>query len=100
MNIKEIQYSAFFICTLMVLIHLKNMPNEEQNSLPIANDYENNPEILEIDSMTIEKSTDSYQYSESETKTDSIKSGYLGKKKPDPEGWSKKYGKYLQELFI
>ena len=100
MNIKEIQSSAFLICTLMVLIHFKNMPDRQQNSLPFPHDHENTQEVMETDSLIFGKSKDPYQYSESEIRTDSTKSGYLGKRKLDPKGWSKKYGKYLQELFI
>ena len=100
MNIKEIQYSVFLICTLMVLIHLKNIPDGQQNSSPIANDYENNQEVIETDSLIFGKSKNPNHYSESETKSNSLKSGYLGKKKLDSEGWSKKYGKYLKEMFI
>ena len=53
-----------------------------------------------LDFKNPQKDTLEPNYTGDILKPDTSSKGYLGKRKPGGEGWSKKYGKYLLEMFI
>ena len=99
MDRKEIYISIGLIYLMFISIHIKKnylttKPTTEINTnIPESVEILIIPDSLDFETNIIEKER---YYPQS----DSLKKGYLGKRKPDPEGWTEKYGKYLKELMI
>ena len=97
MNKKEIYISIGLIYLMFISIHIKKNYLTNKPEIGLDTNISDSVEIPIIpDSLDFE--TNIIEKERYYPQSDSLKKGYLGKRKPDPEGWTEKYGKYLKEL--